>query len=251
MSGIAVGVDGCPGGWIAAVVAGGRIGWRRVPNGQFADLVRAALPALPALAVMAVDMPIGLVDEGWRRCDLLAKEVLGRAHMRVFLTPPREVVHLGWSAPNDQVQRRCRELTGKGISRQALALGPRILEVDSCLPDPRIVEAHPELSFAEMAGRVLASKHRPEGIAERIEVLRGAWAAWAVSPEVGVGYQGDADRLGVSTALDARPAGVPIADALDALAVAWSAGRVLAGVARSTPAQPQLDPRGVPMAILT
>ena len=44
---------------------------------------------------------------------------------------------------------------------------------------------------------------------------------------------------------------VPLADALDALAVAWTAQRHLAGRSVRVPALPPVDVRGVPMAIIT
>jgi predicted RNase H-like nuclease len=231
-------VDGYPRGWIAAVVGDGSPQWLQAPVGQFRSLVDDCLAKPPARSAMAVDMPIGLADQGWRECDLQAKARLGRAHARVFLTPPRGVVQMGPKAPNEQVQSRCRELTGKGISRQAMALAPRILDVDACVPDSRIIEAHPELSFAAMAGEVLASKHRPEGIAQRIEVLADAWAT-----STGMGD--------MESWLARRPADVPIIDALDALAVAWTALRHLSGLSQPTPSEPPIDARGIPMCIVT
>jgi len=241
---VAVGVDGCPGGWIAAIVSTGSIHWHRAAVGDFAGLIGTCLPDSDVPAVLAVDMPIGLMERGWRDCDLHAKAALGAAGARVFLTPPREIVQLGPTVPNEQVQRRCRELTGKGISRQALALAPRILEVDRCLPDPRIVEAHPELSFAALAGRVLASKHGAAGIEERIAVLDAHWLA---STEMG----DIVSSGGTANILDNRPSGVPVVDALDALAVTWTALRHLRAASHSTPEHPPSDRRGIPMAIIT
>jgi len=233
----AVGVDGYPGGWIAAVLSGDVLRWETARVGAFNQLVDACT-GLPERTVIAVDMPVGLADRGWRTCDMQAKAVLGRAHARVFLTPPREIVLMGPKTPNVDVQLRCRELTGAGISRQAMALTPRILDVDRCLPDPRIMEAHPELSFNLMAGQVLASKHTPEGLAQRVDVLASAW-------QTSTGL-GDVPRW-----LSQRPPGVPLVDATDALAVAWTALRHLRGASRSTPKEPQMDQRGIPMAIIT
>lgn len=243
---VAVGVDGCPGGWIAAVLRDGNLSWRQAAIGGFADLVQDCLAGSPEAGVLAVDMPVGLVEVGWRTCDVQAKALLGKAHMRVFLTPPREIVHLGLQAPNAKVQERCRELTGQGISRQALALSSRILDVDRCLPDPRIIEAHPELSFTELAGRVLASKHRPEGVLERIAALD----TWGASTGPG-DMNRSPDAPEIESALASRPDGIPLVDALDALAVAWTAERHLLGHSRHTPTQPPVDARGVPMSIIT
>ncbi|MBU6245076.1 MAG: DUF429 domain-containing protein [Actinomycetales bacterium] len=226
-----VGIDGCPGGWVAAVRVDDALLWRTAGVGAFGSLL-ASLPADGC--IIAVDMPVGLAERGWRPCDVLAKQALGRAHARVFLTPPRAVIELGPSAPNARVQACSRELTGQGVSRQALALAPRILDVDEHLPDQRIIEAHPELSFAAIAGRVLMSKHDPAGLQERSQALASAWP--------------DAD---IQAWLATRPARVPLADALDALALAWTADRHATGRSTSLPEQPPTDDRGVPMMIVT
>ena len=63
---------------------------------------------------------------------------------------------------------------GQGISRQARALGPRILALDAVLatlPGHCVVEVHPELSFAELAGHVLDRKKSPEGVEQRLTAL--------------------------------------------------------------------------------
>ena len=218
-SGVVLGIDGCPGGWIAALRDDTGIIWRQAPLGALASILDDA-------AVAAIDMPIGLAERGWRSCDLLGRERLGAARARLFLTPPRAVLALGMAAPNADVQRLSRALTGQGTSRQAMALSARIMEVDALVPDDRIVEVHPELSFMTMAGEVLPSKHRPEGIAARVAVLTPIFGEMTDGP-------------------------APIVDRLDAVAALWSAERVLAGAAEGLPEVAALDGRGVPMRILT
>lgn len=223
-----LGVDGARGGWVAASVEVDRT------TGRAADVSFRALADIAAAlatdaAAVAVDMPIGLPDSGRRECDLLAKALLGRAHSRVFLTPPRAVLDAADYADAGQVHRRL--VDGRGLSVQTWNLVPRIREVDAVAGDPRLVEVHPELSFAALAGQVLASKHTAAGRAQRLAVLR----AWV--PGLG-------DYI-------ALPAGLVVVDALDALAAAWSATRWVAGVARSLPEHPPVDGRGRPMRIVT
>ena len=122
----AVGVDGCPGGWVAAVDDGSAITWRFAGVDDVAELL------LPG-AVVGVDMPIGLLDTGLRACDALLRGELPGAGPRVFTTPPRPVLELGLSAPNDEVQVLSRRLIGQGVSRQALGLATRILALDAAL----------------------------------------------------------------------------------------------------------------------
>lgn len=221
-SGAAVlGLDGCPGGWMGALVIGGDVRFLRL------DDISAAL-AVDA-AVVGVDMPIGLPPTGRRACDLLAKKVLGAAHPRVFLAPPRGVL----AAPDYAVAGRLhRDLAGgAGLSVQTWHIVARIAEVDEAAGDERLVEVHPELSFAALAGRVLSPKRTAAGRAERLAAL-DTWLPGAV---------GRTDL----------PPGPLAIDALDALAAAWSAERQLTGTAAVLPAEPPHDERGRPMRIVT
>ena len=213
-----LGVDGCRGGWVGALVEDKEVAWLALPD------IRAALDV--DAAVIAVDMPLGLPPRGRRDCDLLAKAALGRAHARVFLAPPRGVLAATCYADAGPLHRELAY--GKGMSVQTWHILDRIREVDEVGLDPRLVEVHPELSFAELAGRVLAPKRTALGREERVAALR----TW---------LPGLADV----------PRGGHALDALDALAAAWSARRWLAGVARTLPADPPRDGRGRPMRIVT
>lgn len=221
------GIDGYPRGWVSA----------RLDPLMSPPTVHWATCAVPDIAslldsddVVGIDMPIGLAERGWRECDHLARTALGRAGSRVFLTPPRAVLSLGIDAPNADVQRLSRELTGQGTSRQAMGLAERILVLDTVLaaratPDPRtVIEVHPELSFAEMAGRPLASKKSAAGVGERLQAL----SEWLPDP---------------ASALAGVPHDVPVDDALDALACAWTAARWRSGAARSLPPSADTAPR--------
>lgn len=215
----AIGIDGCPGGWIAAVLTGRTVTWRFAEVDRIGELV-------PPDVVVGIDMPIGLLESGDRQCDALARQALPGAASRVFTTPPRAVLEAGPTAPNDVAQALARELSGRGVSRQALNLAPRILALDAhlaTLPTHRAIEVHPEVSFAELAGRVLARKKSTHGEQER----RQALVAWLP----------DVDAL-----LGTRPRAVPVNDALDALAALWSAERWRDGVARTIPAGARMAP---------
>ena len=218
--GSAVGIDGYRGGWIAARLDDARITWSTATVTGIAEL-------LPAGIVVGIDMPIGLLASGERECDSLARRALPGAASRVFTTPPRAVLELGPSTPNAEVQELCRRLTGKGVSRQALNLAPRILALDEHLarnPDQVVAEVHPEISFAELTGHVLTSKKTAAGVGQRISALE----SWLPT------------TAGV---LAEVPSDVPIDDALDALAALWSAVRLRDGQARSIPEGAERSPR--------
>jgi predicted RNase H-like nuclease len=220
LGGRAIGVDGYRGGWIAASLDDGGVRWVTASVTGIGTL-------LDAHVATGVDMPIGLLDAGLRECDALARRSLPGAASRVFTTPSRPVLELGPQAPNELAQEVSRRSMGQGVSTQARALGPRILALDAALdaiPGHRVVEVHPELSFAELAGGVLARKKTPEGVEQRLTALAG-WIP------------------GVRGLVASRPRDVPLDDALDALAALWSAVRWRDGLARSLPADAEGAPR--------
>jgi predicted RNase H-like nuclease len=176
--------------------------------------------------IVGIDMPLGLLDEGWREADRAARGLLGPRRSSVFAIPPRAV----WAeASYPAANRRCRELTGHGFSAQAWGLRVKLLEAnqyrEAC--GHPLYEVHPELAFAALAGQPLAaSKHTPAGRDLRRELLAGAGIE--IPP--------------------LTPAGL-VGDVLDAAAVAWSARRIAAGLAVTIPAEPQHDRQGRQIAI--
>jgi predicted RNase H-like nuclease len=219
----AVGIDGYPRGWVAAMLTQDCISWSTAPVPGIADL-------LPDGAVIGIDMPIGLCDDGLRPCDALARQALPGASSRVFTTPPRAVLELGLDAPNAQVQALSVALTGQGVSRQALGLATRILALDAAVeasadraPGRTVVEVHPELSFTALAGRVLERKKSAAGVGQRVTAL--------------LTWRGD-----IADVLAAAPSDVPVDDALDALAALWSAERWRDGRARTVPERATIRP---------
>lgn len=216
-----LGLDGARGGWVGALVDTAVTGGDPVTWHLFGDVADALACDVAAIGV---DMPIGLPEEGRRTCDLLAKRLLGRAHPRVFLAPPRAVLA---AATYDEANLLHRGLTGGlGLSVQTWHVVAKIVEVDAVADDARVVEVHPELSFAALAGdEPLPSKKTAAGRARREQLLRG----WL--PGLGPVPAGD--------------------DAPDALVVAWSALRWLRGRTRTLPDDPPVDARGRPMRIVT
>ena len=75
---LVTGIDACKGGWVAVTLA---------PSGARVT-VAAALGDLPMEGVTGIDMPLGLLADGWRTADLLARRALGRRGSCVFAIPP-------------------------------------------------------------------------------------------------------------------------------------------------------------------
>lgn len=222
-----VGVDACKAGWVAVCLASGE-----PPRGVFIATLDELPAAVPGARGFAVDIPIGVPAQQPRLADLEAKKFVAARRNSVFLTPVRAALTAATHAEASAVARR---LTGKGVSQQAYALGPRILEAEAWrrrAPAP-VWEVHPEVSFTVLLG------HPPQwpkkawaGMVERLTGLRSA----------GI----DLDDLG--------PAGGRAAtdDVLDAAVAAWSAARLVSGKGRSFPDPPERDPAtGEAVAIWT
>ncbi|MBA3523718.1 MAG: DUF429 domain-containing protein [Geodermatophilaceae bacterium] len=219
-----LGVDGCPGGWLAAAVDDdGSVRW-------FVRADAVAVLDLPA-AVIGIDIPIGLPEAGRRGCDRSARRYPGMSPSAVFFTPVRAVLN---AADYDGARAMCRARGEPAPSIQAWHILGKVAQVDAALGDPpdlRVVEVHPEVSFRTLDPRVTARKKSLAGVGQRIRAL--------------------ATFVDVGEALAAVPGGARMDDALDALVAAWSARRWRDGTAVVLPGDdPPTDGRGRPMRIV-
>jgi predicted RNase H-like nuclease len=228
-----VGVDGCPGGWIAMVydIGGNTLKARVHPT--FAGLVEA----YPDAAAIGVDIPIGLAEGVPRTCDVEARKVLGPRRSSVFPAPDPRILTIPVYA---DALNRSRAIAGKGISRQAFAIYPKVAEVNEAVSpftQDRVFEVHPEVSFWAMNGRQPMEhwKRKPEGFEERRALLA------KVMDGVEIPDRQAARQL-------ARPAGAD--DILDAIVAAWTARRHAEGRSGRWPDLPLTDGVGLRMEIV-
>jgi predicted RNase H-like nuclease len=216
-----LGVDGWRGAWVGALLDGRSVTLLALPD-------IAAVLAVPDVELIAIDMPIGLSDDGPRACDIAARRLLGRARSSVFPAPLRAVLGCANYADACAVSRTA---SGKALSVQAWNLVPAIRALDAALddvPPGHVLEVHPELAFRALDDRVEAPKASARGLAQRVRALQPA--------------------MDVLDALSAAPPGVPAVDALDACAAAWSARRLADGVGDCV-GDGTVDRRGRPMRI--
>lgn len=250
-SGTVVGVDGCPGGWIAV--------WRH-EGGDPSVLVFARfaglLDAFAEEAIIAVDMPIGLPDfsrHGGRGPEALVRPLLGQRQSSVFSIPSRGAVYAE-TAPFTTVDdlyaahRRASEVARRtsdpprGVSIQAFGIFPKIREIDLLMCErpglrSRLFESHPEVAFMRLNdGRPMSLPKKikgvvnPSGMEERKALLARH------------GYQ--------RRFLDQpAPRGAKADDFLDAACMMLVAGRIRRGEAVSFPDPPGRDAYGIPVAI--
>ncbi len=227
------GVDACRRGWVAVSLdvsglGAGRRGRIRVAAVRVHETLAGVLDGGiggDEASVVGIDMPLGLLESGWREADREARGLLGPRRSSVFAIPPRAV----WAQASYQAaSQRCRDLTGQGFSIQAWGLRAKLLEADryrgTC--GHPLYEVHPELAFGAMAGAPLAqSKHTAGGRDLRRELLSRAGIVVPLIPQA------------------------PVTDTLDAAAVAWSAWRIATGQAVVIPGHPQRDGQGREIAI--
>jgi predicted RNase H-like nuclease len=225
-----VGVDGCPGGWLAVgQTACGALVWDVLAD------ARTLFDVCASARVIAIDMPIGIPSRGHRTAEAAARVQLGPRASSVFNVPPRPCLAAGIDYA--EACRRSFVATGLKLSKQSFAILPRIGEVDACLrADPglaaRVHEVHPEVSFAVWFGGQPARfpKATGFGFAERLgrvdacfpgaaSAVRDAWKLRQVADD----------------------------DILDAFAALWSARRIDEGQAVAVGSPDERDEFGLRM----
>lgn len=227
------GADGCRDGWICVE--------RDTITGEcFAELLTTTPQLLQRarhLAVLTVDIPIGLTGTGPRECDIEARRLLApKRSSSVFPAPVRAALE---GASYMEACAMSEAACGKRLSKQAHAIMWRIKEVDSILrTEPelrgRVREIHPEVCFFAWGGHpMLNAKRKAEGRAERLELVNEH-------------FRGAFDEL--RPTLPQRS--VADDDLLDAFAALWTAERILNGTSRTVPAVPPEDRFGLRMEMV-
>jgi len=231
-----IGVDGCKAGWFYVLLesTGFAIGVAKA----FIEIVDLTSDN----AAVMVDIPIGLRDTSdiGRQCDMEARRLLRAPRASsVFSAPIRPIL---FEPSYEQANRKSRRVGGKGISRQAFAIIPKIREVDELLLENekarRLVrEIHPEVCFwALNCGRAMrANKKKKEGFEERMAVLR---RLLPMADDVVAHARTEYGRKEVAKD--------DVVDALAALVTARGRPEEI----RTIPETPELDSRGLPMEMV-
>lgn len=205
------GVDGHSKGWVAVVIDdNGFVGARSFET--FAALMIGNASA----KVIAVDIPIGLVNAPVREADKAARAILAGNSSSVFNAPP----HRALSATTyEQAKAVTLEVCKKGLSRQSYALFEKIREVDAHEADKRVYEIHPEVSFRLMQHPLALQRKKSWG-GLHARLARLAAQGIVLPPSLG-----GADVVGID-------------DVVDAAVAAWSARRIHAGTVKTFPENP-------------
>ena len=230
------GVDGCRGGWFVVL--------RDMSSGctrhNFVEEIRGVLTLPEKPIVVAVDIPIGLLEHavrGGRDCDREARGLLGEPRARSVFSPPVRAALSCADYPSACRTNRASSSEKIGISRQSFGLRDKLLELDELMSpglQDTIKEVHPELSFYELNGRraMKHSKKEHDGLANRRKLLLDVGFAGVVS--------GNSGYPRAQVAED---------DVLDACVACWTATRILGGQAICIPTDTPCDGCGIRMEI--
>lgn len=168
---VVVGVDGRRSGWITVALDSGRF----AGASRFASFRQLVDSVAEALAVV-VNVPLGLVDEGTRECDRLARELVAPQVERAPLAPPRpSLVASAFSDARDM----CYHLSGWLLSEEAFRIRDKVIEIDAVLADlaqqePRLYAQQPRHSVpAPYRDSKLLGPQAPNTHARRIDSPEG------------------------------------------------------------------------------
>jgi predicted RNase H-like nuclease len=229
-----VGLDGCKGGWFFISHSDGS--WEHGVVGGIHEIVEA----IDDLAVLLVDIPIGLRDIGEeeRVCDRAARKVLEKRKSSVFPAPARPSLVAANYETGSEINRR---LTGRKLSKQSWSLGQKIFEVDRLLTDEKlrgsVREIHPEICFWALNDcRPMEHPKKSEaGFDERLHVLT------ELIPQ--------AEDIISAGMRESDSSGVRRDDVVDALAAAATA-YLSSGSLQTIPREPETDAHGLPMEMV-
>jgi predicted RNase H-like nuclease len=230
------GVDGCPGGWLVVIRT---LQDAASARAEVFTTFQDVLMHIPALAMIAIDIPIGLPDQaelGGRSADVAARTVLGSRQSAVFSVPARAAI----MEPNYRTAcdiAYANSNPPRKISKQMFNIFPKIRQVDALMTpalQARVREVHPEVAFVALNNWValdqpkkMKSQPNPAGLDIRRNLL------------ISAGY---CPTLLAKT-FKRKIAGPD--DLLDACVNSWTAARILNGVARCFPVSPPLDTKGL------
>lgn len=191
-------------------------------------------------SLILVDVPVGLVESGdpVRRCDGLARSVLGPRSGAVFDPPVREATRKRrYSAANRVHERKTDEPLSEAAfeSSDAIAMCDELLQE---VPEAATIvrSTHPELCFRAFAGKPL--EHGPAtaaGYAERMRTLAK--------------HDRDAPPVVQKVAGATSGHDLPVAAVLDAVVFAYTA-RPGEGALWTLPADVPTDSSGLPMELV-
>ncbi len=229
---LCIGVDGCKGGWIAAVLDNGKLNISRYSS---LDEITSKYPNFDEFLI---DMVIGLQSNADHiRPDTFGRRLIKERASTIFPAPCRQAIYADLIAESYNENER---VLGKKFTPLTVGIIPKIKEVDSFLQkNPeyknRIKESHPEVCIARLNGKTMLSKKAEyEGIIERLKLIV------TYIPDISL-----ENIMAISKNMKCN-----IDDIIDAIILAITANLSVQGYCESLPEEPMQDETGLFMQYL-
>ena len=169
-TGMYIGVDGCKGGWIASVYDRGSFEIKKYFS------IEELVEANKNYNELLIDMVIGLQSNKYEvRPDNAARALIPGRTSTIFAVPARQAVY---ADTREQIREANKNALGKDLPAQAIAIIPKMRELDEFLQENpthknRLKESHPEVCFSRLNGSVVMSRKADgEGITERVGIIK-------------------------------------------------------------------------------
>lgn len=164
-----IGVDGCKGGWIAAILKQGNLKIEKIIT------INDVVKRYPDFDEFLIDMVIGFPSsKNHVRPDTYARQIIKERTSTVFPAPCRQAVYAKTVA---EAYVENEKVLGKKFTPLTVGIIPKMRELDSFFQNkPQykniIKESHPEVCFARLNKRtILSKKSEIDGMEERIKLL--------------------------------------------------------------------------------
>lgn len=165
-----IGVDGCKGGWIASIYDKGSFEIKKYAS------VEELVESNKNYNELLIDMVIGLQsNKDEVRPDNAARALIPGRTSTIFAVPARQAVY---AENREAIREANKKALGKDLPAQAIAIIPKMRELDEFLQDNpehknRLKESHPEVCFSRLNGSVVMSRKADgEGITERVGIIK-------------------------------------------------------------------------------
>lgn len=166
-----VGIDGCDGGWMTAILSGDRLSIERYNS------IEDALKANKSADKFIIDIPIGLGDsreEALHRPENAARKILKGKTSSIFPVPFRCVARAKTVAEAWNLSKTLNA----GANYMTMGIREAVNEIDTFLQENEawknvLIESHPEVCFALLnEGKpIMEKKTQDQGIEKRMEIL--------------------------------------------------------------------------------
>lgn len=229
---LCLGIDGCKGGWIVAIIHNGKLLIEKFES------IASVIEKYPDFDQLLIDMVIGLPgNKEHVRPDSYARKIIKERSSTIFPVPCRQAVYAENIAKAYEENER---ILGKKFTPLTMGIMPKIREIDCFLQENiqyknMIKESHPEVCFARLNGSTMISKKtKIDGIEERIRIL---------SNYIPTIHQNE-------ILLDTKRFHCNVDDIIDAICLAVTANLVVQGQYEVIPPEPMKDDTGIFMQLV-